>query len=255
VSFRTPLEVAFGGYMGRFYDSLVADTPSMAEYVARGLAQSISWVPGRMIDSVEEMLVEWRKNDNSGRPGASSFLPVMLIAMSKDFTTSMADWGSSVGTPVEVMNPDDPHGRMFKLRQSMNEYRIQVVIIAAEVHTAHSLAMQLHLWANGPHGRRFKHTHMHAGVAHEFPAVLEQIDLGAMDTKMEQKNITILTADINLRAAIPLFSAPKAGEANDGKPAPAGYPVTLGVDAFDVVSQVRVLTRSDGVNTTTKFTT
>lgn len=252
MSLRTPLEIGFGGYMAAFYAQLVADTPAMAEYIARGLSTSIVWVPGRMIDSVEEMLSEWRKNDNdksdalpSGKPGMSSLLPVMLVAMSKDFTPSMQDWGAAVGSAVDVVNPDDPHQRNFKVRLSQNEYRTQVVIIAPEAHTGHSLAMQFHLWANGAGGRRFKHRHMHAGLPHDFPAVLEQIDLGGMDAKPEQKNLTILLVDINIRASIPLFQAPKASEANDGKPAPAGYPVVLEVSSHDTISTAVSLTNLD----------
>lgn len=253
MSLRTPLEEGFGGYMGRFYAQLVADTPSMAEYIARGLAKSIVWVPGRMIDSVEDMLVEWRKNDNekkdslpAGKPGVSSLLPVMFVAMSKDFTPAMLDWGAAIGTAVDVVSPDDPHQRAFKVRLSMNEYRTQVVIAAPEGHTAHSLAMQFHLWANGAGGRRFTHRHMHAGLPHDFPAVLEQIDLGAMDTKTEQKNITILTVDMNIRAAIPMFQGPQGSEATDGKPAPAGYPVVLESLANDTVSTVNSRAYLDG---------
>jgi len=236
MSMRTPLEAGFGAYMGQFYAQLVADTPAMVEFIKRGLAKSIVWAPGRMVDSVEEMLNEWRKNDNAGGPSDSAYLPVMLCAMSKDFMPSMADWGVAVGTSVDVMSPDDPHERTYKLRTSANEYRVQVVIAAPEPSTAHSIAMQFHLWANGDGGRRFKHYHEHGGILHDFPAVLEEIDLGAIDARTEQKNITILTVNINLRATIPIFKAPGAGEANDGKPAPAGYPVVLEVNAFDSVS-------------------
>lgn len=236
MSMRTPLQQGFGAYMAQFYAQLVADTPAMAEFIKRGLSKSVVWAPGRMIDSVEDMLAEWRKNDNADGPSDSSYLPVMLCAMSKDFMPTMADWGVAVGTSIDVMSPDDPHERTYKLRTSSNEYRVQVVIVAPEVDTAHSLALQFSLWANGDGGRRFKHYHPFGGMLHDFPAVLEEIDLGAMDARSEQKNITILTVNMNLRATIPIFRAPGAGEANDGKAAPAGYPVVLEVNAFDAVS-------------------
>lgn len=252
MSMLTPLQEGFGGYMGRFYAQLVADTPAMAEFIARGLPRSIAWAPGRMIDAVEEMLAEWRKNDNADGPSDSAYLPVILCAMSKDFTPSMADWNVSVGRAIDVVSPDDPHQRRFKLRTSSNEYRVQIVFIAPEAGTAHSLAMQFNVWANGDGGRRFTHRHMHAGLAHDFPAVLEEIDIGAMDARAEQKNITILTANMNVRASIPMFQAPGAGEANDGKPAPAGYPVVLEVNAFDTVSRNRTISTvgADGQPTT-----
>ncbi len=240
MSLRTPLEVGLGTYMGQFYESLVADTPAMQEFIARGLSKSIVWVPGRMVDDVEAMLAEWRKNDNDkssskpgGAPGLSSMLPVVMVGMSKDFTPAMADFGPAVGTAIDVANPSDPHGRAFRLRLSVNEYRAQVVIVAPEPHTAHSIAMQFHLWANGAGGRRFKHWHEHAGVRHDFPAVLEEIDLGAVDGKSDQKNLTILLVDLNIRATVPMFQSPKAAEASDGAPAPAGYPVVVEVDGFN----------------------
>lgn len=240
MSMRTPLEVGLGTYMRQFYAQLVADTPAMEEYIARGLSKSIVWVPGRMVDDVQAMLDEWRKNDNektsatpNGAPGLSSFLPVMMVGLSKDFTPAMADFGPAIGSAIDVRNPGDPSGRMYKVRLSVNEYRAQVVIVAPEVHTAHSLAMQFSLYANGEGGRRFKHWHEFAGILHDFPAVLDQIDLGAMDAKSGQNNLTVLLVDLNIRATIPLFQSPKVGEPNDGKPAPAGYPVVVEVGGFN----------------------
>ncbi len=247
MSLQTPLELAFGQYMAQFYAQLVADTPAMQEFVARGLPKSIVWVPGRMIDAAEDMLNDWRKNDNNeAEPGPSAMLPVMMVCMSKDFTPSMADFGVAVGVPLDVVNPADPHQRNFKVRTSVNDYRVQIAIFAAERHTAHSLAMQFHLWANGTGGRRFKHVHQFAGSNHSFPALLEQIDLGAVNSPSEQKNLTILLVDINLRASIPIFQAPKADEPNDGKPAPAGYPVTLEVNVFDSDNFVHSHTDANG---------
>lgn len=212
MSMRNPVEVGLGTYMGQFYAQLVPDTPAMEEYVERGLAKAIAWVPGRMVDDVQAMLEEWRKNDNDktsaspgGSPGLSSKLPVMLVGMAKDFTPAMPDFGVAIGGGIDVLMPDDPDMRTFKLRLSVNEYRAQVVIMAPEAATAHSLAMQFHVWANGPSGRRFKHWHEFGGVRHDFPALLEQIDLGAVDAKSDQKNLTILIIDLNIRASVPLF--------------------------------------------------
>lgn len=240
MSMRTPLEVGLGTYMGQFYAQLVADTPAMEEYVVRGLFKSIVWVPGRMVDDVQGMLDEWRKNDNhrdggrpTGAPGLSSFLPVMLVGMAKDFSPSPPDWGVPVGGAIEIGSPADPHARMYKLRTMTSDYRAQVVIIAPEAHTAHSLALQFNLWANSAGGRRFKHWHEHAGIQHDFPAMLDEIDLGAVDAKVEQKNLTILLIDLNIRATIPVFQSPKAGEDNDGRAAPAGYPVVVQVDGLN----------------------
>ncbi len=228
MSLRTPLEIGLGQYMGRYYDSLVADTPAMTEFVERGLAKSIVWVPGRMVDDVEKMIAEYRKNENDPGPGLSSRLPAVFVALAKDFLPAPPEWGVAVGAPVWFTNPDDPEQRAFKVRLSFNEYRGQIVFISPEPHSAHSLATQFNLYANG--ARRFPAVYEFAGQQHEFEAVLETIDIGAVSTGVDQKNLTINVADLTVRVTVPIFQAPKDGEDNDGKAAPAGYPVVIDVD-------------------------
>lgn len=228
-TFRTPLELGLARYLGEFYAQLSADTPAMQEYVARGLSKSIAWAPGRMVDQLEGMLAEWRKNDNKGTPGGSAYLPVMILAMAKDYQPVPPDWGFSSGAAMDVMNPDDPHQRAYKIRLGYGDYRAQIAIIAPEAATAHSLAYQLNLYTNDVARRRFKFVHEFAGQQHEFSALLEQIDIASISQQLEQDNLTGLVADINIRATIPLFIAPGQGQPNDGKAAPAGFPVTGGV--------------------------
>jgi hypothetical protein len=249
MSLRTPIEEGFGRFMAAFYAQLVADTPAMTEYVARGLSKSIVWAPGRMIDQVEDMLAEWRKNDNKGAPGTSSYLPVIICAMSKDFEPSPPDWGIAVGTEIDVVSPADTEERMYKARLSLGDYRTQLAIIAPEAHTAHSLALQFNLFTNGPNRRRFKTIHMFAGLPHEFNASLEAIDIGSMGAQLQQDNLTALVADINVRAVIPLFQAPKGNEANDGKSAPAGYPTVQEVTAVNTVTGTESRAYIDGDGT------
>lgn len=238
----TPVEVGLGQYLVRFFNALVPDTPSMEEYCARDVKKAIVWAPGRIIDQVELMMSEWRKNDNTGKPGLSSMLPVVFVAVAKDFTPVLPEFSIAVGTAVDISFPDDPLQRAYKARSSANEYRAQIVIAAAEKRTAHSIAMQFNLWCNGEGGRRFMHTHEFAGLSHEFPAVLEQIDFGAVNTGVDQKNLTILVGDITIRATVPLFQAPRKGEPNDGKAAPAGY---------GVITEVDTLSREGATSTTT----
>ncbi len=235
MSLRTPLEIGFGEFMGRYYDGLVADTPSMNEYIVRGLPTSIVWVPGRMVDKVQDMLDEWRKNANDSGPGMSSFLPVILVAFAKDFTPAPPEIGRSFGDAFYVQFPEDPHERVFKVRVAANEYRAQLVFLAADGPTAHSLAMQFSLFLGATVDRRFVHRHTFADLVHEYKATIESADLGAINMDGEQKNLTILVADLVVRADIPLFQAPKPGEPNDGKPAPSGYPVVTNVKAKPAV--------------------
>lgn len=235
MSLLTPLQVAFGQYMGRYYSGLVADTPRMTEYVARGLAKSIVWAPGRMIDKVDDYLNEWRKNQNVAGPGLSSLLPVIIVCIDDDFTPALVDFGAAIGTPVDVMFPDDPLNRAYKVRASVNDYRTQIAFIAPEKPTAHSLAMQFNLFTNGPYGRRFTQSVSFAGQSVDFPVVLEDINVGAI-AQETQKNLRINVADIVLRATVPIFQAPGAGEANDGKAAPAGYPVVTEVTTSNPIT-------------------
>lgn len=227
MSLRSPLELGLGAYLGGFYASLYADTQSMVEYAARGLSKSIVWVPGRMVDDVEHMIAEWRKNENNPGPGLSSMLPVIFVALAKDFQPVMPEMGVAT-TRTDFAFPDDPLGRSYKVLTSTNDYRAQIAIVAPEGATAHSLAMQLHVWASqGPTGRRFTCNFEFAGFTTPWPAMLETIDIAAVSAPVEQKNLTILVADLTIRATIPIFSSPKAGEPNDGKATPAGYPVVV----------------------------
>jgi hypothetical protein len=214
--------------MGRFYSGLVADTPRMAEYVKRGLKSSIVWAPGRMIDQVDLILNEWRKNENVPGPGLSSQLPIIIVCIDNNFTPSLVDFSAAIGTPVDVMFPDDPLNRAYKVRTSANDYRTQIAILAPDQPTAHSLATQFNLFAQGPDGRRFMQTVEFAGQTIEFPVELEDINIGAVAHDV-QKNLRINVADIVLRATVPIFQAPGEGEDNDGKAAPSGYPLVTQV--------------------------
>lgn len=230
MDFLQPVQIGLAQYLIEYHASLAADTPSLEEYREREVKKAIVWAPGRLVDQVESMMVEWRKNDNTGKPGLSSMLPVIFVGFAKDFTPVLPEFSVAVGSAMDVSFPDDPLQRAYKARSSANEYRAQIVIAAAEVRTAHSLAMQFNLFANGPRGRRFTHVHEFAGLQHEFPAVLEQIDFGAVNTAVDQKNLTLLVGDLTIRATVPIFDAPRAGQPNDGKAAPAGYPVITQVD-------------------------
>jgi hypothetical protein len=233
LSLFSALEQAFGQYLGRFYSGLVADTPQMKEYVARGLSKSIVYAPGRMVDKVEDVLNEWRKNQNVSGPGLSSLLPVCIVCIDEDFTPSLVDYGASIGGAVDVMLPGDELNRAYKVRLSANDYRAQIVFIASERHSAHSLALQFNLFTNGPFGRRFSMAHEFAGQSLDFPVVLEDINVGAI-AQEAQKNLRVNVADFVLHATVPVFQAPGDGEPNDGKAAPAGYPVVTEVNAVNL---------------------
>lgn len=218
-AFEAPIKEAFGRYMGAFYGQIIGNTQFVSEFAGRGLAKSIAWAPGRMIDQVEDMLTAWRKNDTSGEVDATPFLPVMIVAMEKGFAPAPMDFTRSIADEVDVMIPADPLQRMFKMRAVAADMRCQVAIMAPDDASAKSLAMQLHLWANQSVNRRFYARYPLAGLMEPWPVVLETPDLHAVSIPPAEgvKNLTILTVDFQMRATIPMLISPANTAPNDGK--------------------------------------
>lgn len=234
-NFTDPIKSAFGRYLEAFYDQLVADTPALAEYVARGFAKSAVWAPGRMVDQVEDMLAAWRKNDTTGAARAAPYLPIMIAAMAKDYIPAPSDFIRPLADAVDVMLPDDPKGRVFQMRAVSADVRCQIAIAAPEDSTARSIAMQLNLFAQALENRRFYATYRLVGLNELWPVVLELPDLQAINNPSDVKNLTLLTVDIQMRATIPLLSMPKGAAPNDGKgdgtaDDPNGYLVVVRAD-------------------------
>lgn len=226
-----PLKTAISKYMRRWYDLLYPDTKSVQEYVARGFAHGCQWVPGRMVDQAEDMLKAYQKNDNAPQ-GRNTLLPVVLVGMSKDYTPMGADWGGrQLGRQLIRIEEE---GSVYGYRQAMHEKRVQIVIFAADEATANSLAAQFSLFIGDIPNRRFQAVHEFGQYKVAMPVVIETPDIIFMEVKTEQKNITILAADINLKAQIPYFDAPKVGEPNDGSNRnPPGYQVVEQVSVID----------------------
>lgn len=231
-NFTDPIKAAFGRYLGRFYtEHLVADTPALAEFRARGFAKSAVWAPGRMVDQVEEMLSSWRKNDNAGTDTPHPYLPVMIAAMSKDYMPAPADFGRPMVNPVDVIIPSDVKRRVFKMRSVVADIRTQVAICAPEDPSARSIAMQLQMFSASTENRRFHSIYRLAGMDDHWPVSLETPDVQAVNTSVgEAKNLTILTVDFQLRATVPMLTYPASG--GDGKGSgtgddPDGYLVVV----------------------------
>jgi hypothetical protein len=227
----TPIEIGLAGYMRGWHESLIGTTAFMEEYAARDLATSIAWVPGRMVDKVEDMLKAWRQNDNTAAPGLSSKLPVTFIGLARDYMPVLPEF--SVATPETPFHfPEDELKRVYHCSTVCNEHKGQAVFIAPERNTAFSMLVQFHTWqTQGPAGRRFSAEYEFAGFKTRWPCVLEAIDPGAVSTELDQTNLCVLVADLTIRATVPTFRAPGANRPNDGKLAPAGYPVVLDIEA------------------------
>lgn len=215
-NFNEPIKKAFGAMLGEFHQQLVADTPAMREFAARTFSKAAMWAPGRMIDQAEEMLESWRKNDTSRVARPNSALPVMIVAMSKDYVPAPPEFGATTAEPIDVRIPNDPKNRAFTMRRVTAELRAQVLIAAPEESTARSIAMQLHVYLAAYSRRSFTAYYPLAGMLEPWPVQLENPDLMAVTAPTDVKNLTMLTVDLTLYASIPLLMAPKSDQPNDG---------------------------------------
>lgn len=251
-NFTMPVKVAFARYLREFHSQLIADTPAMQEFAAREYKRVVMWAPDRMIDQATEMLASWRKNDTSQSARPNSALPVMLIAMTKDFVPAPVEFGPGTSFAQDVQIPSDPQNRAFKLRRVTAEIRAQIVIAAAEDVTARSIAMQLHLFVSDPARRYFSATHDLAGLKEDWPVQIENTEVMAVTVPTDVKNLTVLAVDLSLYASVPFLSAPKSTQPNDGKGSgsnqdqpfapgynPSGFPVVIEAKGFNSPGSVQ----------------
>jgi hypothetical protein len=241
-----PVKIGFGGFMTEFYNSLVPTTKPMTEYLARGVGKSIAWAPSRMIDAAEEMLASWQRNDTDSAPTQPAKLPAIIVAMAKDYIPTGRDYTRQVTDSEWMIMPDDAKERAFGLRAIAGDIRVQIAFFAADEPTAKSLAAQFCLFLDRIHNRSFNSVYTFAGINSDWPVQIESPDSPVSNAQSQSKNVTILVADLTLKAEIPLFDAPKVGEYNDGK----GVPGTSDPAGFPVVKQVNV---DDNALNTTKI--
>jgi len=224
--------------MGRFYDELSPTTKGMQGFVTRGLAKSIVWAPSRMVDTVEEMLMSWHRNDTNDSPTHPAELPVIVAAMAKDYTPSGREYTRQVTSDDEVwlIFPDDAKERAFDVKLIAGDIRTQIAIFSHDEPTAKSIASQLTLYLDAPSNRRFYAKYEFAGQEVDWPVQLDSPEVFAQNVDLGIKNMTALAVDINLKVTIPLFGAPKEGQPNDGKGTagdftdPSGHPVVVQVN-------------------------
>lgn len=233
-----PVKAGLGSFMQRFYRTIVPTTTPMREFVERGFPYCVAWAPSRMVDKVEDMLSAWQRNDTNQGPTRPPKMPVMLVAVAKDYTPISGDFGMQIADSVEVMIPGDEKNRYFEMRMVAGEIRAQIAVFAQDEPTAKSIAAQFLLFLSSPSNRGFHAVFPFAGVDNRFPVQFEARDSPAMNIDTGVNNLTVLAIDLNLRCSIPLFNAPDIGEANDGKGTPgtddpAGYPLVQQVDAVD----------------------
>lgn len=235
------IKTGFGRYLARFHEQLVPTTRALEEYCRRDVVRAIAWTPARVLDSAEDMLAQWRSNDNSGAPGTSASLPVILVALSREPTLS-PEWQQQIGDPVDVILPNDPKQRVFKLRQAQMDLRAQVVIFASDDPSARSLSVQYALWVASLQNRRFDCPYTFTGVPFDYPCMIETPDMLFQSVPSDQKNLAILVSDLTLRVTVPLLKAPGFAQANDGQGVPSDGHTPDDLPGFRVL---RMITHSE----------
>lgn len=226
---------AFGAYIGEFYASLVPTTKPMHEFVARGLAKSCVWAPGRMIDQIDEMISAWQRNDTDQAPTQPPKLPVVIVAMAKEYIPTGREYGRQISEQLDVIFPDDVKERYFGLRVMSGDIRAQVAFCAVDEVTAKSIASQFLLFIDAVENRRFFAQYAFAGEQLPFPVQIESPEAPAINVQTGNKNLTVLAADLTLKASIPLFNVPTGDQPNDGQGTPGdaadpnGYPLVIEV--------------------------
>jgi hypothetical protein len=221
----TPVKAALGEWLTGFYAQFYPDTPAAVEWAARGTVKAMAWAPARMVDAVEDMLASWRKNDNSGGPSTSAYLPVVFIAVASDYTDTPGEAGRPLTDYMPISFDGDALHRSFRARLLNVDLRSQVVIVASDPLTAQSIMGQICMWA--VERRTFKSRYAFAGFTTEWPVQIVGADRMAIPTPVGDQ-ITILSVDLTVRATLPMFYGPANGAPNDGN-TPPGYPVLTSI--------------------------
>lgn len=229
-----PVKAGLGGFLQGFYGQVVPTTRPLQEFVGRGFPYCFAWAPARMVDLAGDMLAAWQRNDTDQAATKPPKLPAVLVAMAKDYTPTGRDFTTQIADPVDVMIPGDDKARYFQMKLIAGDVRAQLAIVASDEPTAKSLAAQFLLYLDSPSRRGFLARYPFAGIEHEYPVQIEAPDNPAMSVDTGTKNMTVLAIDLTLKCSVPLFIAPKIGEANDGK----GVPGTADPAGFPLVEEV-----------------
>lgn len=225
-----PVKVGFSQFLTGYYNNVVPTTKPLIEYITRGVGKSINWAPSRMVDSAIDVLDSWQRNDTDSSPTQPAKLPVIIVAMAKDYTPTGRDFTRQITENFRGILDGDTKERYFGIKTIAGDIRTQLFFIAADEPTAKSLAAQFCLFLDHPGNRRFDSNFTFAGIDNFYPTQIEAPDMPVSNIQNDTKNITILAVDLTLKCTIPLFDAPKVGEPNDGKGVPgtndpAGYPL------------------------------
>jgi hypothetical protein len=196
------------------------------------------WAPARMVDAAEEMLSLYARANLDTGPTKPFAMPIVFVAMAKDYMPSGRDFTRAVADRMEVALPGDTKGRDFALRTVAADVRAQVVVAAQDEPTARSIAAQFVLYLDSTPGRRFTARYVFANENLDWPVVIESPDAQAINVPTDARNLTMLAIDVTLRATVPLLAGPNSAQANDGKGTP--MPVDLTTADPAVIAQAKL---------------
>jgi hypothetical protein len=243
------IEVGLGEKLNDFYNELSPHqfmSPSFTEFAERGFSASFAFAPSRMVDKAQEMLDAWNKNKTGEKAKAVTSgntvlpkLPVVLVAIAKDYTPQDGSTGLQVYDKLDVFLPTDERQRLFKVQFIEGDVRAQIVICSHERDTAMGIASQLLLFLSHPDNRGFNAKYRFAQCDNSHPVWIELPNSSAINVDVGSDNLTMLAIDLTLKCRLPIYHAPKEGEPNDGKGTnytddPSGYPLVASVSVNGV---------------------
>lgn len=186
--------------MQPFHAGVFPTTRAMGEFKERDFVNSYMWVKGRIVDDVELLLGQWRQERNENRIA----LPVCLMGVRNDFTSSEANYARPMATPSLIQVEEG--GAYKELQVSRLDRTVQIVFVGATEAVTRSLAMQFCLYISRPMNRRFNADYDTGdGKMDGFPCVLEDNSLMPEPVEIDQKNISIHKIDIRIHESVPFF--------------------------------------------------
>jgi hypothetical protein len=225
----TPVKFALGEWLAQFHQQAYPDTPANAEWCARETKKACVWASARMVDTVETMLAGWRNNaNNEPKVGTAAMLPVVFIAMATEYIETSPDQGRSSLAPIEIKFPGDPQDRLFRMRLMSADIRCQIAVVASEQASVMSLIGQLCGWTLERHTVRAVFPFEHLGITTAWPVRIVPAERMSIQTPLGE-HIKAMTLDLTIRASMPMFYAPKPGDATDGN-TPPGFPTIQQVE-------------------------
>lgn len=236
-----PVKIGLGEYMGRFKQSFAVthnDTDAVQEFSTRPLARSIVFAPSRMGDAIEDILSAWRKNTNEdGKTQSTAFLPVMAIAVARDYTPASPSQGMMLGDAIDIKIPNYPDERNLKLEVIRGQLRVQVVVIAAEDSSAKSLMARFCHFVRRYDNRGFDAVYRLAGVDDVWFNEWDSQDLYPSSVSIAQTNLAIQKVDLMLNITIPMVYGAAVGQPNSGLGTgtnndPFGLPVVTQINVW-----------------------